>query len=49
MPLFGELPDPAVVARLSAEAKQAGWHPDATLTPMTRVHVWRIDEGGQPR
>jgi alkanesulfonate monooxygenase SsuD/methylene tetrahydromethanopterin reductase-like flavin-dependent oxidoreductase (luciferase family) len=26
MPLFDELADPAVVARLSAEAEQAGWH-----------------------
>jgi len=23
--------------------------PHATLTPMTRAHVWRVDEGGQPR
>jgi hypothetical protein len=23
--------------------------PDATLTPMTRAHVWRIDEAGKPR
>ena len=26
MPLFDELADPAVVARLSAEAEEAGWH-----------------------
>ena len=26
LPLFGELADPAAVARLSLEAKQAGWH-----------------------
>jgi alkanesulfonate monooxygenase SsuD/methylene tetrahydromethanopterin reductase-like flavin-dependent oxidoreductase (luciferase family) len=26
LPLFDELADPAVVARLSAEAEQAGWH-----------------------
>jgi hypothetical protein len=23
--------------------------PRATLTPMTRAHVWRVDEGGKPR
>jgi hypothetical protein len=23
--------------------------PHATLTPMTPAHVWRVDEGGQPR
>ena len=26
LPLFDELADPAVVARLSAEAEEAGWH-----------------------
>src|ERR671920_2046415 len=26
VPLFDELADPAVVARLSAEAEEAGWH-----------------------
>jgi alkanesulfonate monooxygenase SsuD/methylene tetrahydromethanopterin reductase-like flavin-dependent oxidoreductase (luciferase family) len=26
LPLFDELADPAVVARLAAEAEQAGWH-----------------------
>ena len=26
MPLFDELADPAVVAHLSAEAEEAGWH-----------------------
>ena len=26
LPLFDELADPAVVARLSVEAEQAGWH-----------------------
>ena len=26
MPLFGDLADPAVVARLAAEAEEAGWH-----------------------
>ena len=23
--------------------------PHAALTPMTRAHVWRVDEGGKPR
>jgi hypothetical protein len=23
--------------------------PHATLTPMTRAHVWRVDEGGGPQ
>src|ERR1700693_5218947 len=26
VPLFGDLADPAVVARLAAEAEEAGWH-----------------------
>jgi hypothetical protein len=26
LPLFGELADPAMIARLSPEAEQAGWH-----------------------
>jgi hypothetical protein len=23
--------------------------PEATLTPMTRAHMWRVDEAGNPR
>ena len=36
----------------TAAAEAAGWvraqlgDPAATLTPMTRVSVWRVDEGG---
>ena len=26
LPIFDELADPAVIARLSAEAEEAGWH-----------------------
>jgi alkanesulfonate monooxygenase SsuD/methylene tetrahydromethanopterin reductase-like flavin-dependent oxidoreductase (luciferase family) len=37
LPLFDELADPAVVARLSAEAEEAGWH-----GVLARDHVrWR--------
>jgi alkanesulfonate monooxygenase SsuD/methylene tetrahydromethanopterin reductase-like flavin-dependent oxidoreductase (luciferase family) len=39
LPLFDQLADPAVVARLSAEAEEAGWH---------GVFVWDQVRWGRP-
>jgi hypothetical protein len=39
LPLFDELADPAMVARLSAEAEEAGWH---------GVFVWDQVRWGEP-
>ena len=39
LPLFDELADPAMVARLSAEAEEAGWH---------GVFVWDQLRWGEP-
>jgi len=47
---------PADPANLFAERSEIGaWvrgrlgRPQATLTAMTRAHVWRVDEEGEPR
>ena len=45
LPLFDDLADPVVVARLAGEAEEAGWHGAGSVGSMTAHSAWFISDG----